>query len=81
MKSRFFCDTEDLKDLKQGEIYNDLVPGSLTYEDQNLKQEMFQNEVTGGSIKVELLDMPGVYHFEDEDFENLFKALANSESF
>ncbi len=25
--------------------------------------------------------MPGVYHFEDKDFEKLMKSLANSESF
>ncbi len=28
-----------------------------------------------------MLDMPGVYHFEDKDFEKLMKSLANSESF
>lgn len=53
----------------------------MTYEDTYVKQEMFMNETTGGSIKVEMLDMPGVYHFEDLDFEKLMKALSNSESF
>jgi len=30
------------------------------------------------SIKLQLIDLPGIYHMEDKDFKNFFKALDES---
>ena len=29
-------------------------------------------------IKLEFIDLPGVYHFQDKNFEDFFEALANT---
>ncbi len=76
LDSRFLCNTENLERLNSGKIVNSIIPNSLVLEKQNVVEKMLNGDEKGGNIRVDILDMPSIYHYNDQNFKELFIALA-----
>lgn len=61
-------DTEFVQDLwfKEDEVYSHIYNPEETVQT---------------SIRLEFLDLPGIYHYSDEDFIEMMNVLANTQNF
>lgn len=59
------------------------VPGVITselwFKDQEFAKTVMDKNALETRIKCEFMDMPGVYHYLDEDFQSFFDELAITE--
>ena len=68
--------------MKDTDQNNGMTTGSIWLEEAQFKKEMVSEKSAEGiesRIKVEILDMPGIYHYHDEDFQDFFDQLAETE--
>ena len=55
---------------------NEIVPCGLVVSESFISTNMLAAKSdVGTTIKIEMLDMPGIYHYLDKDFVKAFKAL------
>ncbi|CDW82835.1 wd-40 repeat protein [Stylonychia lemnae] len=50
-------------------------------QEQQVQQKMLKDVKSEAKIRIELLDIPGAYHYLDPDFIEIFKALSSTESY
>ena len=51
----------------------------LWFDEQAFKAQILGKNTIETRIKCEILDMPGIYHMQDEDFQQLFESLAETD--
>ncbi len=62
LETRFKQNTQ-LKKIDKGTIINEIVPCSLVVGDDFLSREVISLKDGGSGIKLEVLDVPGIYHY------------------
>eukprot|EP00347_Sterkiella_histriomuscorum_P010531 403375928 len=76
-----FQQTTELEELDKGSIVKEFSTSGLWIHEQKIKDDMLDQKPSEAKIKLELLDMPSVYHFQDYYFVKIFKELSSAESF
>ena len=80
--------TPQLTRFKKGCILKEkeempVITASLWFDEEKFKHEMFlqtKNKIVESRINCEMLDMPGIYHYLDQDFQEFFNQLATTET-
>lgn len=70
-----------MKEFDEGQIEKETTTTSLWLEEKKVKTEILSPTKSEAKIKIELLDMPDIYHFRDEKFNDVFKELAGLENY
>ena len=61
--------------------HSGIISSDLWFKDDEFRSEIMGNNVVEESVKCEFLDIPGVYHYLDDEFSEVFDALANTSKF
>eukprot|EP00347_Sterkiella_histriomuscorum_P013502 403364473 len=79
-----FLQTKQIAALDKGLLVDDYpteIVAQLWFEQKTIESQVFEvqneNKVTT-SIKLQFIDLPGVYHYLDPNFQDFFKALAET---
>ncbi|CDW72997.1 UNKNOWN [Stylonychia lemnae] len=65
--------TQQLEQINKGalkENYPEIIIQDLWFDEKAFKQQIFTTGAVESRIKCEILDMPGIYHMKDQDFNS-----------
>lgn len=57
-----------------------MLPGELWFKQKDIEDAIMRPKPIENRIKVEFIDLPGVYHYLDEEFGQVFEELAKTDS-
>ncbi|CDW88225.1 UNKNOWN [Stylonychia lemnae] len=76
-----FIQTHVMEEMDEGQIENEIITSSVCMERSKVKQRMLNATPSEAKIRIQLLDIPGSYHYLDPDFIKVFKGLAQAETY
>ena len=82
LESRLF-QTEQVKQVTKGALREDghgMHPFELWFKEEDLHERLFRVKPIETRIKCEFIDLPGVYHYLDDEFLELFESLAETDN-
>eukprot|EP00347_Sterkiella_histriomuscorum_P018629 403344788 len=74
-----FIQTEQIKKFNKGGLKEDmtgLVTTELWFREEDFYQTVMDKDQMETRIKCEFIDLPGIYHYLDSDFQSFFDQLA-----
>ncbi|CDW76646.1 UNKNOWN [Stylonychia lemnae] len=76
-----FQQTQAMQKFDKGQIETEIITSSFCMQEAQVQQKMLKDVSSEAKIRIELLDIPGAYHYLDPDFIKIFKALSQAESY
>ena len=58
-----------------------VIESSLWYDKEVIEKALFMDDGIEPRVKCEFFDIPGIYHFNDKEFERFYEALADSDNY
>lgn len=56
-----------------------MLPGELWFKQKDIEDAIMRPKPIENRIKVEFIDLPGVYHYCDDEFGQVFEELAKTD--
>ncbi|CDW71088.1 wd-40 repeat protein [Stylonychia lemnae] len=78
-----FLQTEQIKKFSKGTLKKDIsgiITSELWFKEEDFFKQIMDRENMETRIKCEFIDLPGVYHYLDPDFQSFFDQLAITEN-